>query len=387
MQDLDKFYRDIKQYETNVITSFKTLKKNLYEMMSLFDMGKILPQIKSVEKLVDLLLLSLRGHLKMNAAAVVLKDIHSPDQYKVISQKGYKHNIDKLIFKKSKSKLMPFLLKQGKTVTIKQVLKNTNKNELYNLEMMKTAYITPLIIGEDLRGFFVMGDKPKDAKVTESELSFVEFLANTSVLSIEYLHTLQILKEKYWNLICILANAIESRHDCLHGHSRDVTEVALKIGRKMDFSPEDIEILSFASILHDIGTIAIDKDLLDKPSKLTDDEFDIVKKHPKLGETILIPIPFFDTIREVIRQHHERWDGTGYPDGLKGNKISIHARIIGVADSFSAMNSDRPYRKALSLNDIVKEFKKQKGKQYDPKVVDILLNLIKKGEIKSSLKK
>ena len=139
---------------------------------------------------------------------------------------------------------------------------------------------------------------------------------------------------------------------------------------------KDIDLIALAGLLHDIGKIGIPESILDKPGKLTKEEYEIVKRHPEIGAEILSSIRQFEEVVPAIRHHHERYDGRGYPDGLKGEEIPVMARIIAVADAFDAMLSKRPYRDALSLNSAVKELQRNKGSQFDPQIVDILLNII-----------
>jgi HD-GYP domain-containing protein (c-di-GMP phosphodiesterase class II) len=138
-----------------------------------------------------------------------------------------------------------------------------------------------------------------------------------------------------------------------------------------------MRILVVSAILHDIGKIAVPEQILDKPGKLTDEEFDIVKKHSQTGADIIASIPSYETILPGILHHHERWDGKGYPKGLQGENIPLFARIICIADVYDALTEDRPYRKAWSEEEVLKFFEEQKLKMFDPELVDIFLNFLK----------
>jgi putative nucleotidyltransferase with HDIG domain len=153
-----------------------------------------------------------------------------------------------------------------------------------------------------------------------------------------------------------------------------------KIAKKMGFDEEERKKLWLAGILHDIGKIGTYDQLLDKPGKLSKEEFEIVKKHPSQGAKILSEIKQLSDIIPFIRHHHERLDGRGYPGGLKGEEIPLYARILHVADSFDSMTSDRPYRPAPPLDYALSEFKKFAGVQFDPKVVEAFLPIIEQKE-------
>ncbi len=140
-------------------------------------------------------------------------------------------------------------------------------------------------------------------------------------------------------------------------------------------SSDDLKMLKIISNLHDIGKIAINDKILNKPGKLTNEEWDEIKRHPEIGYRILSSIPEYARIAEDILSHHENYDGKGYPRGLKGEEIPIRARIIALADAYDAMISDRPYRKGMSHLDAIKEIKRCRGMQFDPNVTDIFLKL------------
>jgi len=164
------------------------------------------------------------------------------------------------------------------------------------------------------------------------------------------------------------------------GHSGRVEIYATAMARKLGLSFEEIRNISYAAILHDLGKIGIENKILWKPGKLTDEEYEVVKKHSRLGEHIIIPIKFLRDVARLILYHHERYDGKGYPEGLKGEEIPIGARIIAICDAYDAMNSARPYRKALTPEQAKQELINGKGVQFDPEIVDLFLQMLDKGE-------
>ena len=148
------------------------------------------------------------------------------------------------------------------------------------------------------------------------------------------------------------------------------------IGQQIGIEGENREKLKQAALLHDIGKIGISSAILDKPGKLTDEEYEIIKSHPSIGADILGPISSFDAIIPMVRQHHERWDGKGYPDGLAGNEICPEARILAVADVYDAMVSDRPYRKGMEKARAIAIIQSESGKQFDPMMVRLFLKWV-----------
>lgn len=170
--------------------------------------------------------------------------------------------------------------------------------------------------------------------------------------------------------------ALEARDQYTRGHSERVTNFSVKLAEAMNCEPEFVDMVRHGSRLHDIGKIGIDDSILKKPSRLSDTEMDIMREHPNVGTNILKPVRYLSHILPIIRHHHERFDGEGYPDGLKSDEIPLAARIIAVADTFDAMRSSRPYRDKLDLKPVIEELERVAGSQLDPLLVKSFLNII-----------
>ncbi|MDD4859483.1 MAG: CHASE2 domain-containing protein [Dehalococcoidales bacterium] len=182
--------------------------------------------------------------------------------------------------------------------------------------------------------------------------------------------------EGYKGTIRALAAAIDAKDHYTRGHSQRVTEFALLGAKSLNMSPEEIEVLEYAGILHDVGKIGIPDRILSKPSRLTQEEFEIIKQHPSLGANIITGIPFLEEARRLALHHHEKFDGTGYPDGLKGDEIPLGARLLAVADAFDSMTTDRAYRAAMGIEDALNELKKHRGTQFCPVAVDAFISAL-----------
>jgi len=172
-----------------------------------------------------------------------------------------------------------------------------------------------------------------------------------------------------------LASAIDAKDEYTRHHSTRVTDFSMKIAAKMGFSEKEIGDLELAALLHDVGKIAVPESILNKPGKLTKEEFEVIKEHPVRGEAILSPVIELKEISRVVRAHHERYDGTGYPDRLKGREIPLGARIMTIADTYDSITSERPYRKAASHRYAMKEIIACSGTQFDPEVVEHFLEI------------
>ena len=181
------------------------------------------------------------------------------------------------------------------------------------------------------------------------------------------------------SLLKIIAGLIKAmeRKDFSQGHADSVARFSLKVAEELRFSDSQKNYLQLAALLHDIGKIDIDQKILNKPTPLTDDELSTIKKHPRMGEEIARSIPTFERLSPIIRHHHERFDGKGYPDGFSGNKIQIEARIIAVAEAYDFMTTKKPFREALPAKNAFMELEKNASAQFDPEIVEIFLKVQK----------
>jgi putative nucleotidyltransferase with HDIG domain len=179
-----------------------------------------------------------------------------------------------------------------------------------------------------------------------------------------------------------LASAIDAKDAYTHGHSQRVARYAAALGRAVGFDEQEVERLELSAVLHDVGKIGVPEIILNKPDRLTAAEMAVMKTHPQKGAEILSSIRAMRDIVPGVLHHHERFDGLGYPNGLKAHNIPLHARIILVADTFDAMTSSRPYRLALPLNVAIAELKRCTGTQFDPRLSETMVTLIQRGLVK-----
>jgi response regulator RpfG family c-di-GMP phosphodiesterase len=183
-------------------------------------------------------------------------------------------------------------------------------------------------------------------------------------------HALESVEESYRATLKALAQALETRDAETHGHSERVVTFSLRLGRELGLDRDMMRSLEFGSLLHDIGKIGVPDAILRKPAKLTDEEWVKMRMHPLHGQAILRDIPFLDGAAKVVAQHHEKWDGSGYPLGLRGEEIDLNARIFAVADAFDAMISDRVYRAGRSYEDATEELDRCTGAHFDRKIIE-----------------
>ncbi len=196
----------------------------------------------------------------------------------------------------------------------------------------------------------------------------------------------QVLESTYLNTIKTLCKVLVKKDPYTRQHSQEVTHYALLIGKELQFSKEELMVLEQAALLHDIGKIGVPDNILKKPGPLSEGEWEMMRQHPDIGQDILQHVQVLHIEQNMVRHHHERFDGKGYPSGLKGEEIPVYARILSIADSFHAMISDRPYRKALPTETALQELKKCSGTQFDPGLVEIFLKAFEKETMRGAEK-
>lgn len=183
------------------------------------------------------------------------------------------------------------------------------------------------------------------------------------------------MQDVYLSTVTALATSIDAKDPYTKGHSDRVNQYTLKMARQLKLPEDQLDMLQYMSLLHDIGKIGIKDSVLNKPGKLTEEEFDEIKKHPEVGYRIISEIKYLSKSAEVVRHHHERYNGMGYPSGLIGEKIPLGSRIISVADAYDAMTTERPYKKAMTHEEALLELNRCSGTQFDPRVVKAFIEV------------
>lgn len=234
----------------------------------------------------------------------------------------------------------------------------------------------PFNIRNEPFGVLLLGEKVGHRAFDGEDEFILKFLAEKAALNIENIALYDNVRESFMATLMALVSAIEAKDSYTQQHSSRVTEYASAIALRMGCSREDLQRIASAAPLHDIGKIGVSDSVLNKPGRLTDEEFKHIQIHPLTGVNIVSPLGLDPEEIAVIRNHHERWDGRGYPDQLGGRDIPKLARILAVADSFDAMNSDRAYRKALPPAVCIQELRKGTGTQFDPHVVEAALEVL-----------
>jgi hypothetical protein len=215
----------------------------------------------------------------------------------------------------------------------------------------------------------------RSSTVSSSVLGIISIVASVTAAAIENSQLVQQIEKNYFCTVEALAAAIEAKDPYTRGHSKRVTQFAIALAERFGVSSADIRNLQYGATLHDIGKIGVSGKVLHKPGKLTDKEYGEIKMHPVIGERIIERVDFLQGARPIVRSHHERFDGTGYPDGLRDEEIPFLARIAAVVDIFDALTSDRPYRKAYSFEQACLIIRESIGRESDPMIAKEFLEM------------
>ncbi|MGN1271105.1 MAG: HD domain-containing phosphohydrolase [Clostridia bacterium] len=230
----------------------------------------------------------------------------------------------------------------------------------------------------DIQGYCEKSDKMDQLLLlVESGIKAISQMNIIKQINDELKDTYDKLEQAYMESIETLRFTVEAKDPYTRGHSDRVSEYSVLIGKNLGLSDEDLKTLRLGGLFHDIGKIGVPDSILLKESKLTDDEYSEIKNHPTIGAHILSNATIFKDIIPIVKHHHERYDGNGYPGRLKGEDIPYFARISAVADAFDAMTSKRTYRNSLPLDVVKEEIEKCKGTQFDPAIADIFLDILK----------
>lgn len=230
----------------------------------------------------------------------------------------------------------------------------------------------------EIQGYCEKSDKMDQLLLlVESGIKAISQMNLIKKINNELKDTYEKLEQAYMESIETLRFTVEAKDPYTRGHSDRVSEYSVLIGKKLGLSEEDIKILKIGGLFHDIGKIGVPDSILLKESRLTDDEYSEIKNHPAIGAHILSSATIFQDIIPIVKHHHERYDGNGYPGKLKGEEIPYLARIAAIADTFDAMTSKRSYRDSLPMDVVISEFERCRGTQFDPNLDDVFLDILK----------
>ena len=242
---------------------------------------------------------------------------------------------------------------------------------------LQSLVVFPLKTHSQTIGVLNLVRVPGREPFSNIDLELINVLASQASISLENVRLYHNIRENYLKTIRAFAVAVEVKDLYTHGHSEKVKEYAVKIARRLELPHHEIERVQYAGLLHDIGKIGISEAILNKPGKLTAQEFQEIKRHPEMGAKIIADVPFLKTLVPLVLHHHEFFGGGGYPANLAGDDIPYGARILTVSDAYEAMTSNRPYRTSMSRDEALEILENGKGMQFDPAIVDVFVSIMR----------
>ncbi len=336
-----------------------------------------------LDQLTDLILRELSQALHIEDCAILVKGSNG-DDFSVIAELGHNQNI--LTDFRADHPIIRWLSQNPQTISKKDLIfnpffKSLWSNEKKELLEFKAELFVPLSTKGKFVGLLIVGVKRSSQPYTQDDQLILSALANQTAVAVENARLYEELEETFVQTISALANAIDIRDTYTSSHSQRIANWASAIGRYLDFPADEIRIIYWGGLLHDIGKIGIPDEILRKPTKLNKAEWEIIKKHTLMGARLVGQIKKISDVAPIIEYSHERYDGLGYPHGIKGNEIPIGSRIISVVDSYSAMRDERPYKKPYSYEKAVEELKQNSGSMYDPKIVDAFIKILETDQV------
>ncbi len=346
----------------------KKLERKMREQSILFSINETLAKTKNTTELYQTLVDLGASLLDASTAMLWIKEEERDSLVMVASHGEVWEGLDEIPCSDTSNPVIK-VIRDGIPVLGKNpiVVGTTKKSR----DGAKGCYLmVPFRIREEILGVLGISSRDIEAEIAHEYLFLLHILSERASLTVENILLYDTLFMNLHATLRALVRSLEAKDPYTKLHSERVTQWALEVAKKMNCSEEEIESLTFAGHLHDIGKIGIRDQILMKPGRLTEEEYEIIKTHPVIGAEIVGHLGLLHLETSIIRHHHERWDGNGYPDGLKGKDIPKLSRILAVADTYDAITSRRPYRKAMPDRFAYEEIRKNSGTQFDPQVVD-----------------
>ncbi|MBI4436203.1 MAG: GAF domain-containing protein [Candidatus Omnitrophica bacterium] len=375
-QTLQKYHTITRSFKKKVLARSNTLQILNKELEAVFEISNSMISFPDFSQVLELITRLVGNVMQVNACALRLYDME-----KKTLLPGATFGLDEEYLVKTPLRLgegvSGLAIKDRMPIVVTDVLKDPRVRYPHALANhgCRAILSVPVLFYDEVLGTLAVYTKGPRA-FTHNDIRLLLTFASQAALAIKNSQLHETTQMSYFDTINAFVMAMEARHPYTRGHAERVTRYALEAGRKVNLPEKDLAAIRYGAKLHDIGKIAVPDHILDKPGKLTVAERAQIELHPSRGAEMLEPLHFLHHGLCVIRNHHERYDGKGYPDGLAGEETPLMARVVSVADAFDAMTTDRSYRKALTVPDAMIEIKRQTGTQFDPLVAEAFLELL-----------
>ncbi len=373
------------QEENNKLSRFQReierLSQKVKELPVMHEINRDIASLSKIDEILGVIIDRATSMLESEIGSILLFVDNSHKELVIRAARGLSDEIIRNTRVPLGEGVSGWVAKTGLPLLITDISKNSRFTRKDGKYYTNSLISVPLEVGGKVIGVININNKKTKETFTKEDLELLKTLAAQASVAVEIAELFKNLHDSYLHTIEALTAAIDAKDHYTCHHSRQVTGFAVAIAREMHLPDKEIEAIRKACQLHDLGKIGIHDHILTKPGKLTQQEWKEMQTHPLKGVEILKPLGSLSEIVDLVKEHHERFDGQGYPDGMKGNNIHLGARIIAVADAFSAMISNRPYRKKMPREEALEEVSQQANRQFDPQVVKSFLKAAQSGKI------
>lgn len=378
---------EVQRNREDLLVRNKELRFQVYSLETLMGLTHQLNASLELEPLLNTLILSVMGQLRVNSACLFLTDDReSPTRLDVSTFKGLKEGQVRGIALAYDSDLVRALRpadgEDQRSIRLASIERDPGiAPDVGRLFSAGLTVVCPVIVKGRLTALVAVGEKVSGQEFQSADLEMLRSLAESAGIAIENARLFRDLQEAYVSTVRLLVSRIEEKDPYTHGHTERVAAYSVAIAQEMALPAEEVQTIQFGAFLHDIGKVHTQDEILHKPGALTEEEWKMVKAHPVRGAEMVRGVKFLEKAIDMIRHHHERVDGKGYPDGLTGDEISLHAKIVNLADAFDAMTTDRPYRAGMTAEQAMEQMTAKAGSQFAAEVVDVFVPALREERI------
>lgn len=375
-----EFSRRLKETQAHLQNYISDVDNLIVMLVGIHEFGMTATGIVSKEELTQLVVESACKLMRSDSGSLMLLN-HDTNELAIASSKGLAPEVVSSTRVNLGEGVAGRVAQSGKPIFVENIETDIRFLRPNSVRYPSKSFISvPLKVKKRVVGVLNVSSSDFNRSFEERDVRLLTILADQAAITLENIELYDNLQHFYLEMVQTLARAIDAKDSYTHDHADRARKYARQIAKKLGLPEAMIRHIEYAALMHDIGKIGIDENILRKPGQLTQEERDIIKKHPAIGNRIISPVAFLSPVAPMVLYHQEWFNGKGYPEGLAGEEIPLGSRIVAVIDAYDAMTSDRPYRKALSQDIAVSELKKGAGGQFDPKVVKAFLEVLDKEE-------
>jgi putative nucleotidyltransferase with HDIG domain len=378
---------EVARNREDLVVRNKELRFQVFSLETLMGLTHQLNSSLDLEGLLGTMILSVVGQLRVNSACLFLTDQREdPKRLDAWTFKGVKEDLVRSIHFLYEDEfiraILPIEGEEGRPVRLQDLSEDPSlERSVGPLYAAGFALVCPVMMKQKLTAILAVGEKVSGQDFQSTDLEMVKALSESAGIAIENARLFKDLQDTYLATVRVLVSTIEAKDPYTHGHTERVAQYAVGIAKAMEFSQDEIQTIQLGAFLHDIGKLHTSDSILHKPGALTEEEWRLVKAHPVRGAQMLQGVKFLEKATDLVRHHHERVDGKGYPDGLRGDEITVGAKIVNVADAFDAMTTERPYRAGLSMDQAIAQLEEKAGTQFAAEIVEVMVRSLREGRI------